>query len=68
MIRRGIEELVLFPFLVELSLEIPVELSPMALHDSFSGQTLVTFTINADCRTGRNTICILQLILSDCKY
>jgi hypothetical protein len=42
MIRRGIEELVLFPFLVELSLEIPVELSPMALHDSFSGQTLVT--------------------------
>jgi hypothetical protein len=42
MVRRGIDEVVLSLSLVELSLEPLVELSPVVLHSSFSGQTLVT--------------------------
>ena len=42
MVRRGIDEVVLSLSLVELSLELLVELSPIVLHGSFSGQTLVT--------------------------
>ena len=41
MVRRGIDEVVLSLSLVELSLEPLVELSPVVLHGSFSGQTLV---------------------------
>ena len=42
MVRTGIDEVVLSLSLVELSLELLVELSPIVLHGSFSGQTLVT--------------------------
>jgi hypothetical protein len=42
MVRRGIDEVILSLSLVELSLELLVELSPIVLHGSFSGQTLVT--------------------------
>ena len=42
MVRIGIDEVVLSLSLVELSLELLVELSPIVLHGSFSGQTLVT--------------------------
>jgi hypothetical protein len=41
MVRRGIDGVVSLS-LVELSLEPLVELSPVVLHGSFSGQTLVT--------------------------